>query len=200
MGILRKLGATATATALLGVGLVAASTSAGAAAPVVQAVPAVAAAPKVAPKATAPQPKATTPAKKPAAKSGLVPGKLRLDRRCMTGRIICVNKKTRKVAFLYNGKLLATGDARFGAPRTPTRNGMFKIQRKSKNHVSSIYKSPMPYAMFFSGGQAIHYSADFRARGYNGASHGCVNMRDKNKIAWIFARAKVGDKVLVYNA
>ncbi|TDO34357.1 L,D-transpeptidase-like protein [Kribbella sp. VKM Ac-2527] len=194
MGILRKLGAATTAVAMLGVGVFAATGSAGAA--TTQTAKATAVAPKVAPKTTAPKPLA--PAK--TTKSGLVPGKLRLDRRCMTGRIICVNKKTRKVAFLYNGKLLATGDARFGGRSTPTRQGMFKIQRKSKNHVSSIYKSPMPYAMFFSGGQAIHYSADFKARGYNGASHGCINMRDKSKIAWIFARVKVGDRVLVYNA
>jgi lipoprotein-anchoring transpeptidase ErfK/SrfK len=58
----------------------------------------------------------------------------------------------------------------------------------------------MPYSMFFSGGQAVHYSADFRARGYNGCSHGCVNVRDKSKLAWIYDRVKVGDKVLVYNA
>ncbi|ADB30108.1 ErfK/YbiS/YcfS/YnhG family protein [Kribbella flavida DSM 17836] len=192
MGILRKLGATTTAVALLGVGVLTAGPATAA-----QAAPAVA--PKVAPKATAPQPKAPA-AKKPAGKNVLVPGKLRLDKRCMTGRIICMNKKTRKLAFLYNGKLLATGDVRFGGPRTPTRNGSFKVYRKSKNHVSSIYKSPMPYAMFFSGGQAVHYSADFKARGYNGASHGCANMRDKKKIAWIFARVKIGDKVLVYNA
>jgi lipoprotein-anchoring transpeptidase ErfK/SrfK len=193
MGILRKLGATTTAVAMLGVGVFAGTGTAGAATNQTAA----AVAPKVAPKTTAPQP---LPAAKTTTKKGLVPGKLRLDRRCMTGRIICVNKKTRKVAFLYNGKLLATGDARFGGRSTPTRQGMFKVQRKSKNHVSSIYKSPMPYAMFFSGGQAIHYSADFKARGYNGASHGCINMRDKSKIAWIFARVKVGDRVLVYNA
>jgi lipoprotein-anchoring transpeptidase ErfK/SrfK len=197
MGILRKLGATTTAVAMLGVGVVAATGTAGAAS-AVQAAPAVAVAPKIAPKAAVP---AAAPAAAPKpAKSRLVPGKLRLDRRCMTGRIICVNKKTRKVVFMYNGKLLATGDARFGAPKTPTRNGMFKVYRKSKNHVSSIYKSPMPYAMFFSGGQAIHYSADFKARGYNGASHGCINMRDKSKIAWIYARVPVGTKVLVYSA
>jgi lipoprotein-anchoring transpeptidase ErfK/SrfK len=45
----------------------------------------------------------------------------------------------------------------------------------------------------------VHYSSDFRARGYNGASHGCVNVRDKKKIAWVFARVKVGDKVVVYS-
>ncbi|HET6299110.1 MAG TPA: L,D-transpeptidase [Kribbella sp.] len=193
MGILRKLGATSTAVAMLGVGVFTAATTADA---TPQAAPAAATAPQAAPKAVAPK----TVAAKTTAAAKLVPGKLRLDKRCMTGRIICVNKKTRKVVFLYNGKVLATGDARFGGPRTPTRNGMFKIQRKSKNHVSSLYKSPMPYSMFFSGGQAIHYSSDFKARGYNGASHGCINMRDKAKIAWIFNRAKVGDKVLVYNA
>jgi hypothetical protein len=188
MGILRKLGATTTAVAMLGVGAVTAATTADAA-------PAAKAA-AVAPKAVV-APKVAT---KSTAANVLVPGTLRLDKRCMTGRIICINKKTRKVAFLVNGKLLATGDARFGGPRTPTRNGVFKVYRKDKNHVSSLYHSPMPYSMFFSGGQAIHYSSDFKARGYNGASHGCVNMRDRNKIAWIFARVKIGDKVLVYNA
>src|SRR5215207_1448883 len=189
MGILRKLGATTTAVAMLGAGVLTAATTADAA-PV--AGKAVAVAPKVAPRA------AVAPATKATAKSTLVRGKLRLDKRCMKGRILCINKKTRKVVFLVNGKVLAVGDARFGAKRTPTRNGSFKVYRKSKHHVSSIYHSPMPYAMFFSGGQAVHYSPDFRARGYNGASHGCVNMRDKNKIAWIFAHVKIGDKVLVY--
>jgi lipoprotein-anchoring transpeptidase ErfK/SrfK len=192
MGILRKLGATTTAVAMMGVGVLTAATTADAAAPVAQVATV---APKVAPKAVVAKTATTS-----AAKNVLVPGKLRLDKRCMTGRIICVNKKTRKVVFMLNGKLQASGDARFGAARTPTRNGSFKINSKSKNHVSSLYKSPMPYAMFFSGGQAIHYSSDFKARGYNGASHGCVNMRNKTVIAYIFNHVKVGDKVLVYSA
>ena len=44
----------------------------------------------------------------------------------------------------------------------------------------------MPFAMFFSGGQAVHYSADFASVGYNGASHGCVNVRDRAVVAWLF--------------
>ncbi|QNE20584.1 L,D-transpeptidase [Kribbella qitaiheensis] len=194
MSILRKLGATTTAVAMLGVGVFTA-TSADAAAPAARTASVQAVAPKIAPKAVV-----ATTATKSAATNVLVPGKLRLDKRCMTGRIICVNKKTRKVVFMLNGKLQASGDARFGAARTPTRNGMFKINRKSKNHVSSLYKSPMPDAMFFSGGQAIHYSSDFKARGYNGASHGCVNMRNRTVIDYIFNHVKVGDKVLVYSA
>jgi lipoprotein-anchoring transpeptidase ErfK/SrfK len=54
--------------------------------------------------------------------------------------------------------------------------------------------------MFFSGGQAVHYSSDFAARGYNGASHGCVNVRDYNGIKWLFGQVKVGDKVIVYRS
>ena len=185
MGILRKLGATLTAAAFVGVGALSATTTADA----------VTVAPKVAPQVVvAPQKAATV------ASSSAVVGKYRLDKRCLTkGRVLCINKKTRKLVYVVNGKAVQVADARFGARKTPTRNGVFKVYRKSKNHVSSLYHSKMPYAMFFSGGQAVHYSSDFKARGYNGASHGCVNIRDKKKIAWIFARIKVGDKVVVYS-
>ncbi|CAM5658991.1 Lipoprotein OS=Streptomyces fumanus OX=67302 GN=GCM10018772_42760 PE=4 SV=1 [Streptomyces fumanus] len=56
----------------------------------------------------------------------------------------------------------------------------------------------MPYAMFFSGGQAVHFSSDFAARGYAGASHGCVNVRDEAAIADLYARVRTGDKVVVH--
>ena len=46
----------------------------------------------------------------------------------------------------------------------------------------------MPFAMFFSGGQAVHYSPDFAATGYAGASHGCVNIRDYDAIAGLVRR------------
>ena len=66
--------------------------------------------------------------------------------------------------------------------------------------MSSIYDAPMPYAMFFNGGQAVHYSPDFAAEGYNGASHGCVNTRDKQGTATIFDAMSVGDPVIVYRS
>ncbi|MFD7160355.1 L,D-transpeptidase [Kribbella sp. NPDC059898] len=197
MGILRKLGATLTAAAFVGAGALSATTAAEAA-------------PRLAGSAqsstTAPKPVGLPPsaapaaAKSTAASQAAVMRKYRLDSRCMTrGRVLCINKKTRKLVYLVNGKPVQIMDVRFGAMKTPTRNGVFKVYRKSKNHVSTLYHSKMPYAMFFSGGQAVHYSSDFRARGYNGASHGCVNVRDKSKIAWVFARVHVGDKVVVYN-
>jgi lipoprotein-anchoring transpeptidase ErfK/SrfK len=54
--------------------------------------------------------------------------------------------------------------------------------------------------MFFSGGQAVHYSPDFAANGYNGASHGCVNVRDRAVVAWLFDQVRIGDKVIVYRS
>ncbi|MFF0338171.1 L,D-transpeptidase [Kribbella sp. NPDC004875] len=196
MGILRKVCATLTAAAFVGVGALTATTSA-------QAAPAVAGSAQKS--ATAPAPVALPPkaaAAKPKAgtSSSAAMKKYRLDSRCMSkGRVLCINKKTRKLVYLVNGKPVQVMDVRFGASKTPTRNGVFKVYRKSKNHVSTLYHSKMPYAMFFSGGQAVHYSSDFRARGYNGASHGCVNVRDKKKIAWVFSRVHVGDKVVVYS-
>jgi lipoprotein-anchoring transpeptidase ErfK/SrfK len=56
----------------------------------------------------------------------------------------------------------------------------------------------MPYSMFFDGGQAVHYSSDFAAVGYAGASHGCVNIRDYDGVAHLYDQVRVGDTVVVY--
>ena len=44
----------------------------------------------------------------------------------------------------------------------------------------------------------MHYSSDFAAVGYYGASHGCVNIRDYDAVRWLFSQVRVGDKVVVY--
>ena len=105
-----------------------------------------------------------------------------LDDRCLTGRVICISKAQRKLAWVVDGQISMVVDVRFGSELTPTRNGVFSVNWKSRDHVSSLYHTSMPYALFFSGGQAVHYSADFAARGYNGSSHGCVNVRDKGAV------------------
>lgn len=121
-----------------------------------------------------------------------------LDPRCLTGRAMCIDKSTRSLRWVVNGDVRMTFDVRFGSELTPTREGAFSVGWKSRDHVSSLYDTPMPYAMFFSGGQAVHYSPDFAANGYNGSSHGCVNVRDKSGIASLFDQVNVGDKVIVY--
>ena len=123
-----------------------------------------------------------------------------LDPRCLTGRAMCVDKTSRTLRWVVDGKVLKTVDVRFGSTinNTPTREGAFHVGWKSRDHVSKLYDSSMPFAMFFSGGQAVHYSSDFAARGYNGASHGCVNVRDYDAVKWLFDQVSIGDKVIVY--
>lgn len=120
------------------------------------------------------------------------------DPRCMTGRVLCISKTSRTLRWMVDGRTLSTMSVRFGARYTPTRDGVFHVYWKSRHHVSTLYDSPMPYAMFFSGGQAVHYSYDFAARGYAGGSHGCVNVRDEAAIAGLFAQVRSGDRVVVY--
>ncbi|MFC8231209.1 L,D-transpeptidase family protein [Streptomyces sp. NPDC057287] len=120
------------------------------------------------------------------------------DARCLKGRVLCISKNSRTLSWMIDGRVVSSMDVRFGSQYTPTRDGVFSVYWKSRHHVSTLYDSPMPYAMFFSGGQAVHYSSDFAARGYSGASHGCVNVRDEGKIASLFAQVRDGDKVVIY--
>ncbi|MFJ1592080.1 L,D-transpeptidase family protein [Kitasatospora albolonga] len=120
------------------------------------------------------------------------------DQRCLTGRVLCISKKSRTLAWMIDGRVVSAMDVRFGSEYTPTREGEFRVFWKSRDHVSTLYDTPMPYALFFSGGQAVHYSADFAANGYGGASHGCVNVRDKEKAVALFDQVRNNDKVVVY--
>lgn len=124
----------------------------------------------------------------------------KLDPRCATGVVMCIDKSSHKLRYVVDGVVKMQLDVRFGAVKTATREGSFTVGWKSRNHVSKLYDSAMPFAMFFSGGQAVHYSSDFAARGYNGASHGCVNVRDLAKIKVLFDQITVGDKVVVYRS
>lgn len=123
-----------------------------------------------------------------------------LDQRCLTGRAMCIDKTTRQLVWVIDGKPQLRFDVRFGADTTPTREGSFSVGWKAREWTSTLYHSEMPYSMFFSGGQAVHYSSDFAARGYYGASHGCVNVRDLAGIRTLFDQARVGDKVIVYRS
>ncbi|HET9380855.1 MAG TPA: L,D-transpeptidase family protein [Streptomyces sp.] len=122
----------------------------------------------------------------------------RPDPRCLAGRVLCISKSSRTLRWMIDGRTVSTTEVRFGAKGTPTREGTFRVYWKSRDHWSTLYDSPMPYAMFFSGGQAVHYSADFAARGYAGASHGCVNVRDEAAVAALYAQVRNGDKVVLH--
>jgi L,D-transpeptidase catalytic domain len=128
------------------------------------------------------------------------PPAVRLDPRCERGRVLCADKSTRTLRWVVNGEVRMTFDARFGLGRYATREGRFEVYDMLRRHESSLYGTQMPFAMFFSGGQAVHYSRDFATKGYAGISHGCVNLRDRRGIAELFERVREGDKVVVYRS
>ena len=122
----------------------------------------------------------------------------KLDPRCSGAvRVLCIDKSQKVLRYLVHGKVVVLLDVRFGSPSLPTREGVFDVYAKSRYHVSTLYHTPMPYALFFSGGQAVHYSMFFHAVGYAGASHGCVNVRDESAMAALFDEVPIGTKVVI---
>ena len=122
----------------------------------------------------------------------------RLPKACIAETSICIDKARRLVRYVVDGRPVLTLDARFGFVGAETREGVFRVNRKSRYHVSSLYRTSMPFALFFSGGQAVHYSPYFARDGYNGGSHGCVNLRDYDRARWLFDRVDLGTRVYVY--
>lgn len=118
---------------------------------------------------------------------------------CKVGRVVCIDKSARTIKLVVDGRTQLSLAGRFGGSHTPTREGSFRVFWKNIDHVSSLYGTAMPFAMFFNGGQAIHFSSDFAGRGYNGASRGCVNTRDYAATRALFHSVSVGDRVYVYS-
>lgn len=124
-----------------------------------------------------------------------VPGAL--PARCRRGTVICVDQAQRVLRLVRDGEVVLTADARFGLEAGPTRTGTFRVRSRAREHRSTLTGTQMPYALFFSGGQAIHYSAAFARDGYAGASLGCVNLRDRRAAQRLFAAAPVGTPVVI---
>jgi hypothetical protein len=124
-----------------------------------------------------------------------------LDPRCRTGRVVCVEETTQQLWLVVDGVVRMNLTIRLGAPSHPTREGAFGIYWKDRKHVSSLYPGlPMPYSLFFSRGEAVHYSPEFAHNGYDVSSHGCIETRDKKQSAALFELVRVGDKVVVYRS
>jgi hypothetical protein len=111
----------------------------------------------------------------------------------------CYDRKRHQVTLWKGGKLWNAWLVRGGSSAHPTRVGRFKVFYRDKDHVSSIYDSPMPYSQFFSGGQAFHGST-LMMDPFVGHSHGCVNMyiEDARQLWKLTSRDRL--KVRVYGA
>lgn len=117
---------------------------------------------------------------------------------CKVETTICIDTTFLALRYVRDGKVERTMDIRIGAAKYPTDLGVFRVYRKARHHRSSDYGTPMPYSLFYNGAESIHYSYYFRRDGYNGASHGCVNLRDYKGAGWLFRHSPVGTRVYVY--
>jgi len=111
-------------------------------------------------------------------------------------RIACVDLN-RQITWVQKGKKVVFGPVSMRSGRTehPTRTGWFKIYWRHKNHFSTLYKTPMPYSQFFSGGQAFH--AVYGSIHTTVGSMGCVNLTvpDARRLWGVL---KKGDRVYVW--
>ncbi|MET8977722.1 L,D-transpeptidase family protein [Streptomyces sp. NPDC004539] len=111
-------------------------------------------------------------------------------------RVACVDL-ARQLTWVQKGNKVVFGPVsmRSGGKAHPTRTGWFKVYWRHKNHVSTLYNTPMPYAQFFSGGQAFH--AVYGSIHTVGGSMGCVNLTvpDARKLWGVL---KKGDRVYVW--
>ena len=73
---------------------------------------------------------------------------------------------------------------------TPT--GSWKAKWLSRNHRSRKYdNAPMPYAVFFNGGYAVHATFDVKRLG-RPASHGCIRLHPSNAATFFSLAQKYG--------
>ncbi|MGZ4616547.1 MAG: L,D-transpeptidase family protein [Actinomycetes bacterium] len=105
-----------------------------------------------------------------------VRGRRLVPRACKrAGWHACYDRRRHQVNLYRAGVLLNSWLVRGGSAGTPTRVGSFVVYWRDIDHVSSTYgNAPMPYAQFFSGGQALHGSR-LMMDPFVGHSHGCVN-------------------------
>lgn len=111
-------------------------------------------------------------------------------------RVACVDLTHKRTWVQQRGRILyGPVPMRSGGVRHPTRTGWFRIYWRHRHHWSTLYNSPMPYAQFFSGGQAFHaVRGSIRTVG---GSMGCVNLRPADaRGLWKVLRK--GDHVYVW--
>jgi lipoprotein-anchoring transpeptidase ErfK/SrfK len=65
---------------------------------------------------------------------------------------------------------VSTGKAGYSTPR-----GSWRVQRMARVHWSRQFRAPLPHAIFFVGGVAIHATKGIHKLGTR-ASHGCVRL------------------------
>lgn len=105
----------------------------------------------------------------------------RLDRDDHSGRVaVTIDISTQTMAVLVNGRSMYNFDVSTGRVGHTTPTGHYAPIRMYEKYASKKYdNAPMPWAIFFHGGFAIHGTTDIKHLGKI-ASHGCVRLHPDN--------------------
>jgi hypothetical protein len=109
--------------------------------------------------------------------------------------VVTVDLKAESISVFRAGYEIGAAVITFGDSEKPTPTGVFPITQKSKDHVSNIYGSPMPYMMRLTNdGVAIHAS-DVK---WGWGTRGCIGV-PLEFARRLFEQAMLGDRVIVTN-
>jgi lipoprotein-anchoring transpeptidase ErfK/SrfK len=110
---------------------------------------------------------------------------------CARAARACVDLSAQEAWLAHNGKVTyGPVKVRTGRAGFPTARGTFHVTFKDRDHVSSVYHSPMPYSVFFNGGDAFHEGS------LAVSSHGCVHLSRAAAVKF-YDTLHVGDEVQV---
>lgn len=110
---------------------------------------------------------------------------------CSAAARACLDLSTQQAWLMHDGVVdYGPVPVKSGRPSMPTDPGTYHVTFKDRNHVSSVYHVPMPYSVFFHGGQAFHEGS------LTEYSHGCVHL-SRGAAETFYATLHVGDEVQV---
>jgi len=100
-----------------------------------------------------------------------------------------ISLSSQRMNVYQGGRLLHSWKVSTGRKGYSTPRGTWRIHRMHKRYFSKKYdNAPMPYAMFYSGGFAVHGTNSIKRLGRR-ASHGCVRLHPSNA-AQLFAMVR----------
>ena len=107
--------------------------------------------------------------------------------------VVTVDLKAESISVFRDGYEIGAAVITFGDAKKPTPTGVFPITQKSKDHVSNIYGSPMPYMLRLTNdGIAIH-ATDVK---WGWGTRGCIGVPEEFA-RLLFEQAKLGDRVVI---
>lgn len=109
--------------------------------------------------------------------------------------IITVDLKAESMSVFRDGYEIGATVISFGDALKPTPTGVFPITQKSKDHVSNIYGSDMPYMLRMTNDGISIHGANVR---WGWGTRGCIGVPTEFA-AKLFAQVKLGDRVIVTN-